>query len=104
MRVIDKEKKKILECRQSTSDEGNIPYEKIQSGDEKKLFSESSYTLRCRQYLGVEEVCEEKLKCGKDALDVVRDDTKVSYLKRLIISIDTQFRALNSKRRRVVVT
>ena len=48
MRVIDKEKKKILECRQSTSDEGNIPYEKIQSGDEKKLFSESSYTLRCR--------------------------------------------------------
>ena len=37
-------------------------------------------------------------------LDIVRDDTKVSYLKRLIISIDTQFRALNSKRRRVVVT
>ena len=46
MRVANKKYDKELECRKSTSDEVDLPYEEIQRRDVKKLFSDRNYTLR----------------------------------------------------------
>ena len=46
MRVANKKYDKELECRKSTSDEVDLPYEEIQRREVKKLFSDRNYTLR----------------------------------------------------------